>query len=133
MSTSRLRLAPVIIFVVIIFLVSSIPSLSPPGPKFLLKDKLAHFVEYFILGVLLFKCIGWSLTPSRVATFGFLLAVGASIGALDELYQGLIPGRSLELRDWFADMAGVALGVGIFTFSSLGGSRPPGSGEKDTR
>lgn len=124
MTTSRPRLAPIIIYVVIIFLVSSIPSLTPPGPKFLLKDKLAHFVEYWVLGILLFKGVGWNLTPSRIATFVFLVAVGASIGALDELYQGLIPGRTLDIHDWYADIIGVAVAVALFTFTRLGGRAP---------
>ena len=120
MGSSRVRLAPVIIYVVIIFLVSSIPSLTPPGPKFLLKDKLAHFVEYWMLGLLLFKGLGWFVTPSRLATFVFLVAVGATVGALDEWYQGFIPGRSLDILDWYADVTGVAVGVALFVFTRLG-------------
>ena len=36
-------------------------------------------------------------------------------GALDELHQSLVPGRSAELGDWLADAVGVALGS--FAFS----------------
>jgi VanZ family protein len=107
-------------YVLLIFAVSSIPSLTAPGPEFVPKDKIAHVAEYFILGVLLFKGIGWTVSPSRGATFGFLLAVGASVGALDELYQSFVPGRMMSALDWCADVAGVALGTGIFVFTRRG-------------
>jgi len=107
-------------YVLLIFVLSSIPSLTAPGPEFIPKDKIAHLVEYSILGVLLFKGIGWTVTPWRAATFGFLVAVGASIGALDELYQSFIPGRMMSIFDWFADVAGVALGAGVFVFTRWG-------------
>ena len=119
---SRIR-RPVVLaagYVLLIFVVSSIPSLTAPGPEFVPKDKIAHFAEYFILGVLLFKGIGWTVSPSRAATFGFLLAVGASIGALDELYQSFVPGRMMSVYDWCADAAGVAIGAGIFVFTRWG-------------
>ena len=45
----------------------------------------------------------------------FVLALGTSYGALDELHQSLVPGRSAELGDWLADAVGVALGS--FAFS----------------
>jgi VanZ family protein len=119
---SRIR-RPVVLaagYVLLIFVLSSIPSLKAPGPEFVPKDKIAHFAEYFILGVLLFKGIGWTVSPSRAATFGFLLAVGASIGALDELYQSFVPGRMMSVYDWCADAAGVAFGSGIFVFTRWG-------------
>jgi len=111
---------PIIFFVVLIFLVSSIPSLHAPGPRFLLKDKLAHFAEYFILGLLLFRSFRWEVSRSRIATFGFLLAIGVTVGAIDEVYQSFIPGREMDIRDWYADGLGVAIAVGIFTFTPLG-------------
>jgi VanZ family protein len=111
-------------YVALIFVVSSIPSLTAPGPEFLPKDKFAHVAEYFILGALLFKNIGWSVSRSRALTFGFLLAVGASVGALDEIYQSFIPGRMMSIYDWAADAMGTALGCGIYVFTRLG-KHPP--------
>ena len=72
-----------------------------------------------ILGGLLFKGIGFSASRSRPVTFGFLLAVGASVGALDEMYQSYIPGRAMDIYDWYADVLGAALGVGILVFTRL--------------
>ena len=119
MTKSRLRLFALVLYVGLIFTASSIPTLTPPGPKFAYKDKLAHFVEYAILGGLLFKRIRFSASRSRLVTFGFLVAVGASVGALDELYQSYVPGRNMDVYDWYADILGAATGVGVFVFTTL--------------
>lgn len=121
MATTRVRLLPIVFYVLLIFLVSSIPDFVPPGPRFMLRDKVAHFVEYFILGLLLFRGARWEISRSRIATLVFLCAIGASVGALDEFYQSLIPGREMDVRDWMADVFGTMCGVGIFVFTGLGG------------
>jgi VanZ family protein len=120
MSRNRRSLLLVVGYVLLIFIVSSIPSLTAPGPDFVNKDKVAHLVEYSILGALLFKGIGWSASRSRAVTFGFIFAVGASIGALDEIYQSFVPGRMMSILDWGADAIGTAVGSGIFIFTALG-------------
>jgi VanZ family protein len=117
MFQNRRRLLPVILYVVLIFAVSSIPSLKAPGPESIPKDKIAHTIEYFVLGVLLFKGIGWSVTPSRVATFAFLFTIGVSMAAVDEFYQSFVPGRMMSILDWCADAFGLAIGVGVFVFN----------------
>jgi len=130
MSWNRRSLLLVVGYVLLIFIVSSIPSLTAPGPDFVNKDKIAHLVEYSILGALLFKGIGWSASRSRAATFGFIFAVGASIGALDEIYQSFVPGRVMSILDWGADALGTAAGSGIFIFTALG-NRPGAWGRTD--
>jgi VanZ family protein len=119
------RMLPVLFYVLLILVLSSIPSLTAPGPSFDSKDKIAHFIEYGVLGVLLFKGIGWTVSRSRFATFGFLFAVGVSIAGLDEIYQSFIPGRMMSIYDWYADALGIAVGVGIFVFTGLGDKRGP--------
>ena len=110
---TRLRILALILYVLLIFFVSSRESITPPGPDFIMKDKLAHFGEYFVLGLLLFGGIGWTVSRSLFATFLFLFAVGVSVAALDELLQSYIPGRRMDLFDWLADAAGIATGVAI--------------------
>ena len=44
---------------------------------------------------------------------------GVSVAALDELLQGYIPGRNMDLFDWFADAAGVAVGVTLGVLTGL--------------
>lgn len=110
---TRLRILALILYVLLIFFVSTRAGLTPPGPDFAMKDKLAHVVEYSILGLLLFANIGWTFSRSRVLTFLFVLTVGLSIAALDELLQSYIPDRHMSIFDWLADAIGLALGVGL--------------------
>ena len=120
---TRLRIFTLILYVLLIFFVSSRSGITPPGPDFVMKDKLAHFGEYFVLGLLLFAGIGWTVSRSGFITFLFLFAVGVSVAALDELLQSYIPGRNMDLYDWFADAAGVAVGIGMGILTSLGARR----------
>jgi VanZ family protein len=127
MSKQWRRMLPVTVFVIFIFAVASIPRFAPPGPEFWLRDKVAHFIEFLILGILLFRAVGWQVSASRWVTFGFLTSVGATIGAVNEVYQTFIPGREMSLGDWLADLAGVAVGIGLYAFTSFGvsSSVPP--------
>jgi len=103
-------------YVLLIFFASSRPYLRSPGPDFPLKDKVAHTTEYAILGLLLYRGIRFSASRSRWVTVFFLLAVGLSIAALDELFQGYIPGRQTDFFDWVADGVGLSLTIGIAVF-----------------
>jgi uncharacterized protein YfiM (DUF2279 family) len=134
MSRNRRSVLLVVGYVLLIFTVSSIPSLTAPGPDFVPKDKIAHLVEYSILGALLFRGFG-SVSRSRLAMFGFIVVVGASIGALDEIYQSFVPGRMMSIYDWCADLIGTALGSGLFIFTSLGkrdGARRSAAGKAES-
>ena len=130
MSLSRLRFVPLIVYVLIIFWVSTRPDIHTPGPKFSVQDKLEHLAEYLVLGGLLFMGIGWMVSRVKLATFAFLLALGASIGALDEMVQSYIPGRAMDVFDWCADVVGVGASVALFVFTRLGArkSGPAGAG-----
>lgn len=107
------RVLPAVAYVALIFVVSSIPSLTAPGPRFLSPDKIAHLVEYSLLGALLFKAGAGRLGSSRWVEFLFLVAVGASVGALDEVYQGYVPGRQMSIPDWYADVIGTIVGLTV--------------------
>ena len=63
-------------------------------------DKMLHFLLYGGLGFLLFG------TGQRIP---YCLLILAAAGAVDESYQSLIPGRSPDVLDWLADMAGGTL------------------------
>jgi len=127
---TRLRLLLLVAYVLLIFFASSRPYLSSPGPDFPMKDKVVHATEYAILGLLLYGGIRFSASRSRVVTFFFLLAVGLSIGALDELFQGYIPGRRTDFYDWVADGVGLSLMIGTMVFTArrkvMRGAFPPG-------
>ena len=81
------------------------------GPA-LINDKLLHFSGY--LGLALLLCVAVATRRKltwRVLLLIYLLIIG--YGMMDELFQLPVPGRSADVRDWFADCAGAALGVAI--------------------
>ena len=90
----------------VIFLVSSIPELPDTGLELPGLDRVAHFAEYLVLGLLL--CRSCAVQDGPWARHAGILAVAAAVvyGALDELHQGLVPGRSAELGDLLADVCG---------------------------
>lgn len=96
------RWLPALLWAVIIIFVSSIPRIETPVTRLEGCDKIAHFVEYFILG--------WALRFwSRDGRPG-LLAGGIAFAAFDEIHQHYIPGREMSLWDFVADAAGVTAG-----------------------
>jgi VanZ family protein len=113
MMKNRYHIVLLVLYTGMIFFVSSRPNLKPPGVDIFLMDKIIHFVEYAILGVLLFEGIGRTIMRSGIFGFLFLLAVGSSIGALDEIFQSYIPGRHMNINDYFADTLGVAAGLSL--------------------
>lgn len=117
---SRLRLLTLILYVVLIFFMSSRPYLHSPGPDFHYKDKVAHVAEYFVLGLLLAVNMRWFAGRSKAFTFLFLFTVGTSVAALDEVFQSYIPGRSMDVFDWIADTLGVSAGVGLCVLRVFG-------------
>ncbi len=117
---NRMLLFLLIAYVLLVFTVSSIRFAHPPGPEFHLKDKLVHITEFAVLGLLLFRAFRWSVSPSKLATFVFLLALGMTVGAMDEMIQSQVPGRSMDVFDWLADSLGTAVGVGVWVFTPLG-------------
>ena len=123
---TRLRVLLLILYVLLIFFLSSRPYLTPLGPEFRLKDKVVHTVEYLILGVLLYTGVGWLLRKPKFTLFWILFAIGATLAAMDEILQSFIPGRLTDLYDWVADTIGVAIGVGVAIVISTRWGRAPG-------
>ncbi len=99
-------------WVVLIFGVSSIPTLTsdavglPPG-----FDKVAHFGEYLVLAVLFRHGLLGGAERREAPVVLLVLATGLLIAGLDELYQGLIPGRHMSVLDFAADATGLLAGI----------------------
>ena len=74
----------------------------------LIVRKGAHFLEFFILGSLVY--LDWRFLNR--GTVLLPLSAGLLFAALDELLQTFIPGRSGQLLDVLIDFCGVAAGVG---------------------
>jgi VanZ family protein len=99
----------VLIYVAIIFFVSSRPSLHVPiGFQF--GDKLAHIAEYMVLGLLLARAVRASMRLDWPLTAALLtMLVGMGVGLADELFQSLIPGRESSAFDFVADTVGLLM------------------------
>lgn len=94
----------VLLWAAVLLGLSSIPNVGErlPGPLlFPGSDLVAHAVVYGVFGALLAHALGrwWP---------AFLIA--SAFGALDEFYQGFVPGRFPSTLDWLVDS--VAGGVG---------------------
>ncbi len=97
------RWGPVVLWAVLIYALSSIPSLSTGlGTWDLILRKIAHLTEYAILGALLLRALG---RPWLAILIGALYAVS------DELHQHFVRGRHGAWYDVAIDTVGVTIGV----------------------
>jgi len=103
------RLA-LIFFCLAILAGSSIPGDQIPKEFQLTPDKLIHCLEYFTLGILVYRWLMLQFAFNKVHfLFLITLVLGAGFGALDENYQRLTPGRTPDIWDWVLDTIGVLL------------------------
>jgi VanZ family protein len=97
---------PVLAWAAVIFVFSSIPSLSSGlGAWDTVLRKGAHITEYAVLGALLYRAF------EREAP---VLAAGIAYAATDELHQHFVRGRHASPVDVAIDATGVALGMLIW-------------------
>ncbi|CAB4243179.1 VanZ like family protein (modular protein) [Methylacidimicrobium sp. AP8] len=89
-------------YALLLLSLSSIPGANLPREVSRVNDKLLHGIAYSGAG-LLARLAGGS-TPAATAAVAIL-------GALDENYQRLIPGRTPDPFDWAADLSGGFLGA----------------------
>lgn len=83
--------------------------IGPPG----ISDKLAHFMGYAGLAVLVLAV--WELSTGRLEARHFFAVwlAGTVYGALDEWTQ--IPvGRTCDMNDWAADVIGIVIGIVVY-------------------
>jgi len=117
MARRSIYLALLVIWVAFTFLLTSIPNpqFDIPIPY---SDKIAHFGFYGVMG---FLCALWRRECGRPAKNAVLAALFfvAFVGALDEIHQYWIPGRSMDFFDWLADTTGGGAGALVSTFLPL--------------
>lgn len=94
---------PSILWMAVIFILSSIPGPKLPVLPFPGFDKLAHAGEYAILGFLL------ALAFEKRWFIAFV--IGMIYGLLDEIHQLFVPFREFDLLDLSSDIAGVIIGI----------------------
>jgi len=95
---------PVVIWMVLIFWISSVPDL--PSNKVDVLDfifkKSAHFIEYTILFLLWYRALGVK-NPFKAIVFSLIYAFS------DEIHQLFVPGRTGNLRDVGIDFSGMLI------------------------
>ncbi|MFQ5823297.1 MAG: VanZ family protein [bacterium] len=107
---------PAIIWALLIFFLSSLPSNAVQSLSLQLDDLILHFIEYSVFGILLGRSIiqnphrvNWKLCLT-VTLIGILYA------ASDEFHQMFVEGRFAEVSDFLADGVGVIFGLFIFIY-----------------
>lgn len=111
------RWVPLALWIVFIFVMSSIPDLPgdyrdlPPH-----SDKVVHFVEYFVLAILLYRGLRSDGTGRISVVLTALLLIGIGVAGMDELYQSIVPGRDSSAADFATDIGGVVVGATIVFF-----------------
>ncbi len=108
-SRRRLYFSLLVVWVVFTFFLTSLPGQSLHLP-FRVSDKAAHLGFYGVMG---FLCALWrreSGVPVGRAILSALFFTAVA-GAVDEVHQKWIPGRSMELLDWVADTLGGGIGA----------------------
>jgi VanZ family protein len=101
---------PVAAYMALIFFISAQPK-APLPPE--LSDKQGHSIGYMGLAVTVGRALAGGITAGtslRVAAGAF--AIASAYGASDEWHQSFVPGRSADVRDWFADTMGALVGAG---------------------
>jgi VanZ family protein len=88
----------------------------PPGILPGYSDKAVHFAAYGLLGALL-MALRASRGPFPWTSIMARWVVLAMYGAFDELTQ-LLVNRNADFQDWFADIIGAAIGLGLVTVIS---------------
>jgi len=117
MNWTKLRNPGLIFWVygVLILCGSSIPSASMPKLGILTFDKVIHFTEYSIFGILFLRYYRRKSPSNKWLVF---LLIPLLFPLLDESWQRLIPGRDSSIFDAMADWLGIAFGYGLGYFIS---------------
>jgi VanZ family protein len=106
---------PVLIYCLLIFIQSSLPSpeslSAVPG-----MDKVLHFLAYAVLAGLFFRAFGKTPATGKNLLLATLLSIAAAAvyGISDEIHQHFVPSRNADVIDAIADIAGSFAGAIIY-------------------
>ncbi len=91
------------------------PTHIPLFPHF---DKVIHFIEYFVFGVLLQRALAAQTILSLEESYNRLIFVVLSVTALfaasDEIHQYFVPFRTMSIWDWLTDLVGAGFSIVVF-------------------
>jgi len=115
---------PVVIWYGFICVLSSIPgktltTLVPDSNYQFWGHRIAHIIEYGVLGVLVIRAYATPKTKVNVMTILILACFIFLSGALDEWHQSFTPGRSPELIDAIFDTICGTFGMIVYKIRFL--------------
>ena len=102
-----------IIYFLIISLLSHMPNDNLPDSDidFSNIDKIFHFIEFFILGLLIkFSLCEREISSQKKIVFTTII-FGFSLACIDELHQSFIRGRVCSVEDLLFDFLGISLSI----------------------
>lgn len=128
MSKNKISLLLVILWMIFIFVMSSFDANSSSNQSNFIVDiitsiinikdiellsliirKLAHFIEYFILGILV---INFITRYDKKIIIAILLCI--IYATSDEIHQIFVPGRSCQITDIMIDSLGSIMGIYLY-------------------
>lgn len=109
---------PAVLFTILIFILSSYPSIKTPSLGFNAQDKLLHLVFYTLYGIFLSRAFYNQDYFIRLRDSCLLVSVAFGIlyGLSDEFHQYFVPGRDMDFWDFVADSLGVISGALLFHY-----------------
>lgn len=108
--------APVVLYTLLIWVLSSQTLDLPLISSVPLQDKGVHFLEYGGLGLFMAHAVH-STWPDRALRYVAAIWLTVSLGLVDELHQLYVPGRSADFADLLADTCGAV--VAVFAYAGL--------------
>lgn len=119
---------PTLLWMLFIFLLSSVPGRDIPKIQIPHLDKVFHFIEYSVLGVLMVRSLVRTRPGVPIPGSAVLAAVLVILFAFsDEWHQTFIPGRSSEWGDIGVDAVAAVLGICFFLIVRSLPPKPPES------
>lgn len=116
------RVLPTILYMTIMTAASSVQGRDVPV---VIDDRLGHFIEYFIFGVLLlFTAAGFTKEHITTRWFGAALSMGMLYALIDEWHQSFVPGRESSVKDLFFDFMGLSIALILLGLALRPGRHP---------
>jgi VanZ family protein len=106
---------PVLAYAALIFFLSSLSSFPVVVPSFFGFDKIAHFMEFYFFGCLLYR---WFSSTDRYrerrCALLMTILIGTCYALSDEWHQSFVPGREASPWDALFDVMGVGMGAATY-------------------
>ena len=119
MNRKFLRWLPALLWAGGIFWLSALPHPPKPGPDFIYKDKVAHWMLYCVLGWLVAYALRRGHNLSLPKTVILAILITSAYGATDEFHQWFVPNRTCDVIDWLADtLGGSAAAAAFYAYES---------------